>query len=578
MLKNLTVFARALHPRFVGLVLASFIIAPLGQASELRGMISERILQGMQTTASDQETESLALVQSTYVEHLFEPIWVAEFGPKDKALALANALRALKDDGLDPADYGVDQIDALLGQDSLEARADLEVALSLALVQAGSDLASGRLEPRQVYPSAYVYPLDVDKRELLNSARTAPNMPDFLSRLQPAQDNYHRLRLALAKYRKLAETGWPEIPAGPPLKLGVQDQRVGMLRERLSLWGDLPATVHTEQPDLFDAPLVEAVKRFQYRHGLKQDGAIGKASLAALNVSARVRVQQILLNMERRRWMKDRFEPRYVFVNLADFFLKVVDTVDDREKTVFTTHVVVGKPYHQTPEFSHAITYLVINPYWNVPISIARREILPKLRKDPDYLSRKNFALLSGWGKNAYEIDPYAVDWVNMTAREFRFRLRQGPGAGNALGRIKFMFPNKHNVYLHDTPSRSLFKRTRRTFSHGCIRVQNPDQLAAVLLRWQGGWPSEKIGRTIENGKRTVVSLSNPVPVHLAYITAWANKDHTVHFRDDVYGRDAMLARALLGHELGEVVRKYARGVPLANLDNPQERPVSALH
>lgn len=547
------------------------------QASDFRGLISERILLGLANTTSDQAIGTLALIQSVYLEHLYEPIWVRESAPKPKAIALAAALGELTRDGLEPAQYGIDQINSLLKQTTPQALADLEVALSLALLQATSDLASGRLEPRQVYPSTYVYPQDVDKKGVLEQARTASDPVHYMLGFRPAQGNYHRLLQALARYRGLAKTEWPTIPPGQTLKLGVKDPRVLLLRERLTLWGDyVPETVPAAaNPALFDAPLTDAVKRFQYRHGLTQDGAVGRKSLAALNVPARVRVQQILLNMERRRWMQDRFESRYVFVNLADFFLKVVDTVKGREKTIFKTHVVVGKPYHQTPEFSHAIQYMVINPFWNVPISIARQEILPKVKEDPSYLERKNFALLSGWGKDAYQVDPYSVDWAGMAPRDFRFRLRQGPGAGNALGRIKFMFPNQHNVYLHDTPSRTLFQRTRRAFSHGCIRVQHPERLAATLLQWQNGWPVEKILRTIGDGQRTVVSLAKPVPVHLAYVTAWANKDESVHFRDDVYGRDRMLARALLGHELGEVERRYPRGVPLP--DVADHSPSAAL-
>ncbi|MEM7254304.1 MAG: L,D-transpeptidase family protein, partial [Pseudomonadota bacterium] len=363
----------------------------------------------------------------------------------------------------------------------------------------------------------------------------------------------------------------------PSLKLGDRGARVKMVRERLTLWGDLDPDADGPDPTAFDAPLDAAVKRFQQRHGLKVDGVIGRASLGQLNVTATTRVQQILLNMERRRWMVDKFEPRYVFVNLADFFLKVVDTAGDREKTVFTTQVVVGKPYHQTPEFSHAIRYLVLNPYWNVPISIARNEIFPKIQEDPGYLARKNFVLLSDWGKNAYEVDPYSVDWHSMTPREFGFRLRQGPGPGNALGRIKFMFPNRHNIYLHDTPSRSLFERTRRTFSHGCIRVKDPAAFAEVLLAWQSGWSRGRIDRSIDEGRRRVVSLAEPIPVHLAYITAWANKDGTVHFRDDVYGRDKMLARALLGRELGQVSRQYMRARPLVSVEDPNSDMTLAL-
>ena len=315
------------------------------------------------------------------------------------------------------------------------------------------------------------------------------------------------------------------------------------------MWGDLKPE-HDAARDggdaaFYDAELVGAVKRFQYRHGLSQDGRVGKNSLAALNVSAEQRVTQILLNMERRRWMPDRFESRYIFVNLADYFLKLVDTINAKERTVFTSEVVVGKPYHETPEFSAQIRYLVINPYWNVPHSIATKELLPSIKADPSYVQTHHYEVLDGWGAGAKVLDPRSIDWSTISPHRFPFRIRQMPGDDNALGRIKFMFPNRHDIYLHDTPSKQLFNRIRRAFSHGCIRVANAQALATMLLSKQPGWSKERIVETINSGKRTVVPLAEPIPIHLAYITAWANKDGSVHFRDDIYGRDSQLMQAL---------------------------------
>ena len=415
-------------------------------------------------------------------------------GADVRARELTQALRALRLDGLEPEDYGVSSIERLLSAQSAEQLAELEVRLSLGLVQAASDLASGRLKPRSVNPKLYLYPLDVDKANVL--------------------------------------------------ELGKQGNRVDALRARLGMLGDAAST--TEPGAVFDEVLLESVKRFQHRHGLAVDGRVGPKTLSALNVPLRARVDQMLLNMERRRWMPDTFEPRYVFVNLADFELKVVDTIEGRERTVHTTEVVVGKPYHQTPEFSHRIRYLVINPFWNVPVSIARGELLRQFKKDPGVIDEKGYELLDGWTRDANPVDPSAIDWASITRRSFKYKVRQAPGPLNALGRVKFIFPNRHNIYLHDTPARSLFDRTQRAFSHGCIRVKAPDVLASTLLQWQDGWPLERVRSVIESGERTVVSFTQPVPVHLAYVTAWVNKDGTVHFRDDIYKRDESLAQALL--------------------------------
>jgi len=296
-------------------------------------------------------------------------------------------------------------------------------------------------------------------------------------------------------------------------------------------------------PAQFDPALVDAVKAFQARHGLEQDGLIGQNTLAELNVPAQERVRQILLNLERRRWMADNPGERYVFVNLADFELKVVDG----PRTVFDTRVVVGAPYHRTPVFSGEMTYLELNPYWNVPPSIARKELLPKIKADPGYLAANNFELLSDWSESARVLDPHTIDWSAVTPERFTYKLRQGPGPGNALGFVKFMFPNQFNIYLHDTPARGLFARDVRDFSHGCIRVQDPETFGSFVLDRQPGWSLDAINAAIATGKRQIVSLEQPLPVHIAYLTAWVNKDGSVNFRRDVYGRDAILAAALLG-------------------------------
>lgn len=515
------------------------------QPGVLVAAVETRFQRGLDEVTGNAIDHALALVQAVYAEHGFTPLWVTSTGADVRARELTQALRALRLDGLEPEDYGVSSIERLLSAQSAEQLAELEVRLSLGLVQAASDLASGRLKPRSVNPKLYLYPLDVDKADVLERAREEEEIAAFVQSFQPSQANYHRLKAALADYQERASGALaPPVPGGATLELGKQGNRVDALRARLGMLGDAAST--TEPGAAFDEVLLESVKRFQHRHGLAVDGRVGPKTLSALNVPLRARVDQMLLNMERRRWMPDTFEPRYVFVNLADFELKVVDTIEGRERTVHTTEVVVGKPYHQTPEFSHRIRYLVINPFWNVPVSIARGELLRQFKKDPGVIDEKGYELLDGWTRDANPVDPSAIDWASITRRSFKYKVRQAPGPLNALGRVKFIFPNRHNIYLHDTPARSLFDRTQRAFSHGCIRVKAPDVLASTLLQWQDGWPLERVRSVIESGERTVVSFTQPVPVHLAYVTAWVNKDGTVHFRDDIYKRDESLAQALL--------------------------------
>ena len=514
-------------------------------AGTFSSLLETRFQEGLADVTGTEAEQTLAVVQAVYAKDSYTPLWVTREGADVRARELAQALGALRLDGLDPEDYGLSTLERLLGETRADKLVELEVRLSLGLVQAASDLASGRLQPRAVNPKLYIYPQDVDKAAVLTQARDEEEIAAFLQSFQPSQANYHRLKSALAGYRRLAlGPKSPPIKAGKTLDLGRQSERVDRLRARLATLGDYSETVAAGIP--FDHILEQAVKRFQYRHGLTVDGRVGPKTLAALNVPIRDRVTQMLLNMERRRWMPDTFEKRYVFVNLADFELKVVDTIEGRERTIHTTEVVVGKPFHQTPEFSHQIRYLVINPYWNVPSSIARNELLPKFKKDLGVIAEKGYELLEDWTRNAKLVDPASIDWGSVTRRSFKFRIRQSPGPLNALGQIKFIFPNRHNIYLHDTPARSLFDRTERAFSHGCIRVKAPDVLAGTLLQWQDGWPLSRIHNTIESGTRTVVSLKKPVPVHLAYVTAWVNKDGTVHFREDIYKRDAVLKKALL--------------------------------
>jgi murein L,D-transpeptidase YcbB/YkuD len=494
-------------------------------------------------TASEQAAERLVVLAAFYQERQMAPLWLDESGATTRASALAAVLRAAGLNGLDPEDYGAAEITALLPAGTPDERAELELRLSLGLIEITSDLASGRLEPNKVNPELFIYPHDVDPAQVIRAAAAAPDIAAFVASFEPAQPEYRRLRAALADYRALAAAGdWPAVADGPTLKPGMTDARVAQLRARLAV-----AAAPGADPTLFDDELARAVEAFKQRQGLEQDGAVGRNTLAALNLSVEDRIRQILLNLERRRWMPDDPGERYVFVNLADFELKVVDG----PKTVFDTRVVVGAPYHRTPVFSDDMTYVDINPYWNVPTSIARNELLPKIKQDPGYLAANNFELLSDWSESATVLDPHTIDWSNVTPERFAYKVRQGPGPGNALGHIKFMFPNQFNVCLHDTPARGLFAKDQRSFSHGCIRVANPDQFGAFVLAGQPGWSLAEIDDAIASGQRMVVALQEPLPVHITYLTAWVNKDGSVNFRRDVYGRDEILAAALLSPDAG---------------------------
>jgi len=527
----------------IAIVTAAALWLPAASASADGDMAAAlRLRLDVEAAATDSDIGDLDLiaVRRFYAERGFQPVWVDPSGATPRARAVVDMIGRAAEDGLDPADYDAAALAGRLGAVTSEDRADLEVRLSRALVLFGNDLRAGRVVPGEIESSLFVYPQRIDAFEVLSAAFAAPDATVYIAGLAPSSPEYLRLKQALADYRALAAGGgWSRLPEGETLKPGMRDERVPLLRRRLVEAGDLAGA--EAESDQFDAPLEAAVTRFQRRHGLTPDGAVGRMTMAALDVPVEDRIDQMLLNMERRRWMPRDLGERYVFVNMADFELKVVDG----PQTVLDDRVVVGTPFQQTPEFSEMMTYIVVNPYWNIPPSIAGKEMLPKIRKDAGYLARNRIEVLSDWTESGRPVDPATIDWSRLSARHFPYKLRQVPGADNALGRLKFMFPNRFNIYLHDTPARTLFERTVRSFSHGCIRVQHPVDLAAVLLDGADGWTKDRIEAAIATGERQVISLPRPLPVHLTYLTAWVNKDGAVNFRDDIYGRDGRLREAL---------------------------------
>ncbi len=514
--------------------------------------LSEELNSGIAAAGNDDEVQTLTVLERFYRARAHRPLWVLDNAAGPRAEKLSSLLIAADLDGLDPADYRAGQVKALLGATATEDLARLEVLLSLGLVRYAADLGQGRTTPHVADPELFVFREEVQKADVLKAASEASDLDSFIDAYRPQTVRYDRQKVALAEYRALAlQGGWQPIPEGDTLKPGMTDPRVGLLRERLRLVGDLKPqndlAANGGDRDFYDAQMETAVKWMQYRHGLAEDGAVGPKTLAALNVPVEKRIEQMILNLERRRWMPDDLGRRHIFVNLADFLLKLVD----EPKTLFDTAVVVGKPYQKTPVFSGTMTYVEINPFWNVPPSIARKEMLPKIQKDVSYLSQNNYVLFSDWSSGATVIDPQSIDWSQVSRASFPYKIRQDSGDGNALGRVKFMFPNRFNIYLHDTPAKSLFSKPQRTFSHGCIRVQNPNDLAELVLSSEEGWSRERIEAVIASGERTIVSLKQPLPVHIVYLTSWVNKDGSVHFRNDVYERDVALVRALSGARAG---------------------------
>ncbi|SMC16828.1 Murein L,D-transpeptidase YcbB/YkuD [Desulfacinum hydrothermale DSM 13146] len=482
-----------------------------------------------------------------YAHRNHQPAWVRPAGAGPLVAPMVQVLADSRDHGLNPEDYHLSCIRALLEsveeasrrQRPLSPRllASLDVVLSDAFMILCSHLATGRVNPERLYPQWLSARHKADIIQGLNDLMVHGDVARTVRHFAPPHQDYWRL---LAAARRQRAHLWSRVPPGPTLHPGDRDPRVVALRRRLAASGDLPDP-SSPDPALFDLDLAAAVRRFQARHGLETDALVGRRTLEALNVSAEERLHQMLINLERWRWLPRRWGDRSILVNTADFSL----TAYEKGRPALTMRVIVGETATKTPVFSRDMRYLEINPYWNVPRSIATKELLPKIRKDPDYLQRNHFELVTGWSQDSPVVDPATIDWSRVSPATFPGRLRQKPGPWNALGRIKFMFPNRFNVYLHDTPNRHLFQRPHRALSHGCIRVEKPLDLALFVLQDDPSWTRRRIQELIATGQRHVVPLARPCRVHLVYLTAWVDEQGTVHFRKDIYDRDRVLMEAL---------------------------------
>jgi len=475
-----------------------------------------------------------AAMEEFYSARDYQPVWIKDGRYTPAAKAVMAAIGAAADEGLDPAAYRLPAATlgstAPLGPDLTAAA---ELTLDKALLLYARQAYAGRLDPSSIGKLITIKPLLPDPVEILASVSAAPDAAAAVIAYNPPHPGYQRLKSALAAARKLPATEAPApIAEGKLMKLGVSDPRVPQLRARLGL----PAA--TEKPELYDNALAEAVARFQAESGLKADGAAGGNTLAFLNRAGKDDTAEILANMERWRWLPRDLGAFHVEVNVPEFQVRIVDD----GKVVHETRVVTGKVTNQTPIFSDEMQSIVVNPSWNVPASITTKEMLPKVRNDPSYLSRNGYQVLAKVNGKVVPVSPGSVDWSTASARNIQ--IRQRPGDDNALGSIKFLFPNEHSVYLHDTPSKSLFQRDQRAFSHGCVRVQNPLEFADVLLAYQGGWSKERL-RKMVGGRESWVNLPKRIPIHITYFTAFVDDSGTLQTRPDVYGYNARVERAL---------------------------------
>ena len=494
-----------------------------------------------QVTAHKQAIAEMASedrdVAAFYRAQVYAPIWTGTGAAFEaRRMALFDALRGAPAHGLAASRYDIDGLIAQMrAARSTRALGEIEVELSRAFLKYARDVQTGMLVPSSI-DSGIVRTVPYrDRAALLTEFSRSDDPVAFMRALPPQTHEYAALRKEKLRLEaRIAQGGWgPTVPSGK-LEPGDSGTRVIALRDRLQAMGYLGRSATAT----YDKAMEEAVRSFQMSHGLEVDGVAGDGTISELNVSPEARMRSILVAMERERWFNRERGPRHVLVNLADFHAKIID--DDR--IVFQTRSVVGHrdSDRRSPEFSDVMEHMIINPSWNVPRSIITKEYLPVLQKNPNAVS--HLLITDSRGR---AVDRGAVDFTQFSSRSFPFDMRQPPGPSNAMGLVKFMFPNKHNIYLHDTPQKHLFSREVRAYSHGCIRLADPFEFAYALLSEQTDDPVGLFHRTLDTGRETKVDLRDPLPVHLIYRTAISKPKGGMEYRRDVYGRDAKIWSAL---------------------------------
>jgi len=529
--------------------------ALITRTEAIRIAIQDRLSAKFTATTEAKKSEQGALVEYYAVpdQHL---LWVDQNGLTERGKAVIAEIKNADDYGLRASDYALPNPDEFNSADPKAADwlADAEIKIGYAVLDYARDARGGRIQPARISANLDPQLALPNPTEVIESIAFRSDPAGYLRSFQPDQPQFEALRQKLIELRGgkvAADKPAVIIPDGPLLKLGVQHEQVAVLRKRL----DIPAESADGTPvdaNDFDEQVLDAVRHFQLTHGVVPDGVVGSGTRSLLNGAERpheagspAKIRAVLINMERWRWLPHDLGAFYVTVNIPEFMLRVVE--DD--KTAYTTRVVVGKPDKQTPIFSNEMQEIVFGPFWNVPTSIKIEEIRPYLREEASWFGG------GGWNTavfqrhdlrmkiNGREVDPGAVDWNQFDIRNTE--IYQPPGPTNVLGRVKFVFPNKHDVYMHDTPQKFLFANAVRAESHGCMRVQNPDQFAAVLLKHDQGWSQTRTMSAIDTGYDQHVALQQKIPVYITYFTLKVNPDGSLSSYGDIYGHDARMAAAL---------------------------------
>lgn len=491
-------------------------------------------------------------IKAFYAERDFEEIWSENGKINSLAENFLEEIDHVKYDGLNPEDYNqiliqefFEEIEGkrkILKPKSTPELVDLEFLMTDAFLRLSKDLEVGKVAPnaRGSYWKLAAKESKINSQDLLEEVADGLDIQKALASLYPEIEMYTKGREVIQSlYEKSQDDtlSWKPVSFEHSLKVGDTHASVPGLRDRLKFWGYLGA-YEVKDPLLFDSTMWKGLKSYQLENGMNPDGAIGELTADFLNDSPEKLIEIASVNLERMRWIPEiKWEEELVLVNIANYQLDYMNDGD----TTLSAKVIVGKEYNESPVFTAPMSYIVFSPYWNIPPSITHDEIIPSVRKNEDYLREKNMEVVSNSGE---VLNPKQVNWTGKEGADFPYRIRQKPGGSNSLGLVKFMFPNDYNIYIHDTPARSLFARESRALSHGCIRIQYPDLFAEALLK-DKKWTKERIQEAMHQEQEEVVKLDREIPVLLLYLTFWTDESGNAHFRPDIYHRDTELIKKL---------------------------------
>ncbi|MGG7054587.1 L,D-transpeptidase family protein [Nitrosomonas sp. ANs5] len=525
-------------PQLLVLLIGLLLLLPVHAETASTMVSAETIRLQLAHDADNAGNQSAQVrLKRFYAERDYQPVWIIsnQYQPiLDTALSF---IARANEEGLDIREYNSVHLQQLRTAPEAETALALELGVTLSLLTLAQDLNSGQLSATAADPDWHIPQQPFDSVTFLQQALTQDDLQHALADLAPGMPQYDALRRLLRKLRQLAATGtrWTQIPEIlSAIRPNTTHPAIPLIRQRIleahTAYAKPEYALTTTESEWYDHELETAVKTFQQQHGLNPDGIIGRHTRRALNTPLEKQIQRLRINMERLRWLPRNFGDRYVLVNIAGFYLTAIE----HHTPVLDMRIVVGRDYRSTPSFNSRISYLVLNPYWNIPNSIARQDLWPRQKRNPDYFASQGIRVFSSY-RYEYELDPDGIDW-HAIEKHFPYALQQAPGSLNALGNIKFMFPNPFSIYLHDTPSKSLFQKDIRTYSSGCIRLEKPFQLAEFLLG--RSLDDANLTQQVSSSKTRTVHLPKRVPIYLVYLTAWSDEQGDVRFSSDIYGRD----------------------------------------